>query len=615
MIKQLMLSCLLGLGLIFMLALIFDPPSQASGPEANPAATPDVSLAVFATGLSQPVDISHAGDERLFVVERAGRIRVVEANGTVLTTPFLDIDARVGSNDGEQGLLGLVFHPDYASNGYFYVNYTNNSGDTRISRFQVGSGTPNQANPASELILLAVDQDFANHNGGDLNFGPDGYLYIGLGDGGSSSDPNEHAQDLGSLLGKMLRLDVNAGSPYAIPPDNPFTATVGARAEIWALGLRNPWRFSFDRLTGDLYIADVGQDDWEEVDFQAASSPGGENYGWDCYEGNASFELAGCGSPSNYIFPIHVYDHNEGCSITGGYVYRGSQYPALGGHYLFADFCSSKLWSLKRDGQGVWQTTSLGDVPLNPSSFGENVDGELFIAGYSNNGVIYRVTVADTPLTGLSANNDSPVYLGETTTLSAAIETGDNPVYAWAFGDGRSGSGQVVNHTYAATGTFTAIVTASNNSSLLTATTAVTVLTPILSGPPNPAISLLKTVSANTNCVLPGTANLVLTATSTTAPITVTYCYFVRNTGNITFVTHTLNDDQFGLLLNDDLAILALDGILTYSRSAAINQSVTNVAVWEAAAGTFTATATATATVTYIAPQGIFLPIIMKSET
>ncbi|MEW5989147.1 MAG: PQQ-dependent sugar dehydrogenase, partial [Chloroflexota bacterium] len=371
----------------------------------SPQGTVDLSFVPFATGLAEPVDIANAEDDRLFVVERQGTIRVVEADGTVLETPFLDIDDRVGSAGSEQGLLGLAFHPDYASNGYFYVNYTNNSGDTRVSRFSRDPSDPNLADPNSELILLGVDQPYSNHNGGDLNFGPDGYLYIGLGDGGSGGDPGNRAQDPLELLGKMLRIDVDpaggnppdcgTGNNYSIPPDNPLVGVTGCD-EIWALGVRNPWRFSFDRLTGEMFIGDVGQESWEEVSYQPAASVGGENYGWRCYEGFHPYNLQGCGQPEDYVFPAIEYSSgggggNDGCAITGGFVYRGGLYPNLYGVYVFSDYCSSNFWTLVPDGSGGWTLTLVEPtVGFNPSTFGESAAGELYVADLYG-GTIYHV--------------------------------------------------------------------------------------------------------------------------------------------------------------------------------------------------------------------------------
>jgi glucose/arabinose dehydrogenase len=357
------------------------------------SAQPVLDFQPFASGLSQPVDIVHAGDERLFILEKAGRIRILDAAGNLQAEPFLDIVDRVRSSGSEQGLLGLAFHPDYAENGFFYVNYTNREGDTHISRFQVSAGNPDQANRTSERVLLEVAQPYSNHNGGDLAFGPDGYLYIGLGDGGSGGDPQNFAQNRQSLLGKMLRIDVDNGDPYAIPPDNPFAETDETLDEIWALGLRNPWRFSFDRLTGDLWTADVGQNAWEEVNFQPADSEGGENYGWRCYEGNADFNTGGCPAASQLTFPVHVYPHGgPGCrSVTGGYVYRGDDFPNMQGYYIYADFCTGEVWGLLSEVEDDFVNVVLYDFdPSEIVSFGEDQNGELYVAAFQK-GIIYRI--------------------------------------------------------------------------------------------------------------------------------------------------------------------------------------------------------------------------------
>ena len=359
------------------------------------SAQPLIELQVYLTGFSLPVSIAHAGDERLFIVQKGGTIRIIDGNGAALAQPFLNISARVNSAASERGLLGLAFHPDYANNGYFFVNYTNSAGNSRISRFSRSPANPNQGDPDSELILLEVNQPFSNHNGGCVLFGPDGYLYTSMGDGGSGGDPMNTGQTRSNLLGKMLRLDVDGGTPYAIPADNPFVSDNTTRNEIWALGLRNPWRFSFDRLTGDLWIADVGQNAWEEINFQPAGSPGGENYGWRCYEGFAAYNTNGCGDPAGYTQPVHVYPNNSsvGCSVTGGYVYRGSAFPFLYGKYIYADFCSGRFWSLESDGQGGWVNTELLDGANNQFvAFGEDAEGELYVAAISQ-GTIYRVRV------------------------------------------------------------------------------------------------------------------------------------------------------------------------------------------------------------------------------
>ena len=367
---------------------------------AAAAAAQDVVLQPVVSGLTRPVVVTHAGDARLFIVEKSGYIRIVDAGGSLLPTPFLDIHTLV-STGNEQGLLGLAFHPNYASNGFFYVNYTDTSGDTQVVRYAV-SGDPDVADAGSDTPVIDVAQPFANHNGGDLHFGPDGFLYISIGDGGAGCDPGDEAQDGASLLGKLLRIDVDSGSPYAVPPSNPFVGPDGIADEIWSVGLRNPWRFSFDRTTGDLWIGDVGQNAFEEIDYQPASSSGGENYGWDCREGFASAASAsGCGTTAvclpltMFTEPVHDFSHGDGCSVTGGYRYRGSASPGLAGVYVFSDYCNGELRGLTTsDGGMTWDLQSLrpADGGLNPTAFGEDIDGELYVA--SDGGTIYRLTVA-----------------------------------------------------------------------------------------------------------------------------------------------------------------------------------------------------------------------------
>ena len=279
-------------------------------------------LVPYATGFSSPVDVTHAGDDRLFVVEQGGRIKIIDGTGTVLATPFLNISSLTNSG-GERGLLGLAFHPDYATNGYFFVNYTDLSGDTRVVRYSRSADDPNVADPNSAMQVIFIDQTQGNHNGGCIKFGPDGYLYIGMGDGGGAGDQSNLSQNTNVLLGKMLRLDVDSETPYAIPADNPFVGNENVRDEIWAIGVRNPWRFSFDRETGDMWMGDVGQNAFEEINFQPADSPGGENYGWRCYEADSPYNLSGC--TGDYVFPAYAIPHTTGvCSITGGFVYRGT---------------------------------------------------------------------------------------------------------------------------------------------------------------------------------------------------------------------------------------------------------------------------------------------------
>jgi len=353
----------------------------------------DLELESFASGFNRPVNIKHAGDDRLFVVEQDGIIKIVNSDGTVETTNFLDIDNIVGSTGNEQGLLGLAFHPNFATNGYFFVNYTNNSGDTVISRFSRIGVDPTIADPNSELIILTYSQPYTNHNGGELQFGPDGYLYISSGDGGSGGDPQNNSQNLNSLLGKLLRIDVNnssASNPYTIPADNPFVGNASARDEIWAYGLRNPWKFSFDSANDDLWIADVGQNAREEIN-QIASTAAGLNYGWRCYEGNSSYNLSGCPSSSTMTFPVSEYSHSGGrCSITGGYVYRGSTYPNLVGSYLFGDVCSQEIGYLKFE-NGSWNST-FESFSGNWVAFGEDINGELYVSNLS--GSVFKISDA-----------------------------------------------------------------------------------------------------------------------------------------------------------------------------------------------------------------------------
>lgn len=347
---------------------------------------------------------------RLFIVEKQGRIKVLNLKTGVLNaTLFLDIDALVGgglSTNDERGLLGLAFHPDYQNNGYFYVDYTNNVGTTTVARYSV-SNDPEVADPGSALILLTIFQPFSNHNGGWIGFGPnDGFLYISTGDGGSAGDPGNRAQDItNQLLGKMLRIDVDGndgpGGNYGIPAGNPFVGITGDD-EIWAYGLRNPWRSSFDRATGDLYIADVGQNAWEEIDFQPADSTGGENYGWRCYEGDHTFNTGGCPPAKTMVFPIHEYSHALGRSLTGGYVYRGCAIPTLDGTYFFADYVFTRLWSFTYEGKNNPTVTSR-IAELSPSSdgfsinqissFGEDARGELYIVdqGSGFSGQVFKI--------------------------------------------------------------------------------------------------------------------------------------------------------------------------------------------------------------------------------
>lgn len=367
----------------------------AAAATAASVAWPQIFLTPVTSGLSLPVHITHAGDGsgRLFIVERAGRIRIFK-NGALLGTSFLDITSRVLDTGSEQGLLSVAFPPGYgASKNHFYVYYVNNSGHLVIARYQVSAGNADVADDTTEQIVLTVlHPGQSNHNGGQLAFGPnDGFLYAGTGDGGGGGDVPNNAQTHNVLLGKLLRIDVETGTPttYTVPVTNPYTQSVGYQPEIWALGLRNPWRFSFDRQTHDLYIGDVGQNAWEEVDFQPAASLGGENYGWRILEGTHCFNPAtNCIPPSQYSAPVAEYSHSIGCSVTGGFVYRGSTYGLMQGMYFYADYCSGRIWGLKYD--GGWQTQELKDTTYNISTFGEDEAGNLYLASYGD-GQIYLV--------------------------------------------------------------------------------------------------------------------------------------------------------------------------------------------------------------------------------
>jgi glucose/arabinose dehydrogenase len=381
-----------------------------------------------AQGLTLPLYVTAPpGDtHRLFIVEQrtgtSADIKILNLlTGTVSATPFLTINGV--STGTEQGLLGLAFHPSYASDGYFYVDFTDSTGTTNIRRYTVSSN-PDVADPNSAYPILSVAQPYSNHNGGWVAFGPDGYFYVALGDGGSGGDPQNRAQNVDVLLGKLLRIDVDGddfpldpNTNYAVPPDNPFVGGTG-NAAIWAYGLRNPWRDSFDRLTGDLYIADVGQSSWEEIDFQPAGSPGGQNYGWRCYEGDHAYNTTGCASPDTMVFPIYEYDHSNGnCAITGGYVYRGQQICDLQGTYFFADYCSAQIWSFRYDGTNLTELTNRtaelapgGGLSINSiTSFGEDAAGELYIC--DQGGEVFKIVPVG-PRKG-DMNNDGTVDFGD----------------------------------------------------------------------------------------------------------------------------------------------------------------------------------------------------------
>ena len=369
-------------------ATVLPPTETPINPPPDATTFPNPDNYVWETvvsGLERPVDIQHAGDERLFIIEKVGRIRILQ-NGQLIDFPYLNITDRVGSGGNEQGLLGLAFHPNYAETGLFFVNYTDKGGDTVIARYRV-TADPNIGDPSSEVILLQAKQPFGNHNGGGLDFGPDGYLYIALGDGGSAGDPLGYGQSLDTWLGKILRIDVDTiEPPYGVPSDNPFSDI--QRSEIWAYGLRNPWRISFDSATGDLYIGDVGQGQWEEINFVPAGAPGGINFGWKYFEGTHGYDGA---PPQGVQFepPVAEYDHGQGCSVTGGYVYRGTM-PEWNGIYLYGDYCSGTVWGLIRSGGG-WQAQALFGAVGSITSFGQDQSGEVYIA--TDSGQILRLVL------------------------------------------------------------------------------------------------------------------------------------------------------------------------------------------------------------------------------
>lgn len=363
--------------------------SEPGDPGETPG-QPALRLVEVASGLQSPVHLTApATDARLFIVEQPGRIRIVE-NGQLLPTPFLDIAAKVSSG-GERGLLSVAFHPGYAQNGQFYVNYTDKAGDTRIERYRV-SANRNLADPASASPVLHVRQPYSNHNGGLVVFGPDGMLYVGMGDGGGGGDPEEAGQDPLQLLGKLLRIDVDAAQPYGMPAGNPYAGGSGGRGEMWALGMRNPWRFSFDHAANLLYVADVGQNRLEEVNVVPAGE-GGVNYGWDVMEASDCFEPSSGCSREGLTLPVLEYTHDDGCSITGGFVYRGQAIPGLQGHYLYADYCEGWVRSFRyADGQAADKRSyPLPDVG-NISSFGEDSQRELYVI--SHRGTVHRIAPA-----------------------------------------------------------------------------------------------------------------------------------------------------------------------------------------------------------------------------
>jgi glucose/arabinose dehydrogenase len=357
---------------------------------AATAGAQQIALKEIVRGLDMPVAITHAADTRLFITLQRGRVMIWDGT-SLLPAPFLDITPLVRCC-GEQGLLSIAFHPHYRDNGFFFVYYVDRNRFVTIARYQAGSD-PNRADPASAKVLLQIDHSaHDNHNGGQLQFGPDGFLYIGTGDGGGGGDPDGNSQKLSALFGKMLRIDIDSGSPYAIPPSNPFVGRSDAMPEIWAYGLRNPWRFSFDRATSDLWIADVGQGAWEEVDLQPPTSIGGENYGWNRMEGKHCYPPGSSCNPSLYTLPIVEYGHNAAdcsASITGGYRYRGARFSRMAGIYFYGDYCNGGIWGVTQQGNS-WTVRSLITTRIAASTFGEDLSGEIYVADYAT-GVIYQI--------------------------------------------------------------------------------------------------------------------------------------------------------------------------------------------------------------------------------
>ena len=362
-------------------ALLATTLTLSSFGQAELQSPPEVAFQSFiSTGLNDPVRIVPSEDGYLFVIEQGdGDVEVYNLAG-VHQGKFLDISSLI-STGSERGLLGLAFHPNYLTNGKFYLNYTNNGGDTVVSEWTV-SGSPTVADSGSEEILMTIPQDFSNHNGGHIAFGPDGYLYIGMGDGGSGNDPNGRAQNMNSLLGKMLRIEVVGNGTYGIPASNPYVGVGAAADEIWAFGVRNPWNFNFDSQTGDLWIGDVGQDAWEEIDFQPAASVGGENYGWRCWEGNATHITSSC-QPDPHVGPVAVHQHtgfSGWCSITGGTVYRGNEFAGMQGYYLYTDYCFGEIHALKDDGAGGFDAFLVnGTGHFGYTQITTGLDGTMYI--------------------------------------------------------------------------------------------------------------------------------------------------------------------------------------------------------------------------------------------
>jgi len=443
-----------GVALLILIGTLSASPDRTASaepiePRGNPAALAassafTIGLELVSSGLSAPVHVTNAGDSsgRLFVIEQAGTVRVIK-NGALLGAPYLNITAQVACCS-EQGLLSIAFDPDFQATRTFYLNYTNLAGNTVIERYTVADATADVANVVSHNVVLTIDQPEANHNGGQLQFGPnDNYLYIGMGDGGGGGDqhgPIGNAQNPAVLLGKMLRINVRGVPTYTIPATNPFTQTVGYRPEIWALGVRNPWRFAFDRANGDLFIGDVGQDCYEEIDYQPGNSAGGQNYGWRQMEGLHPFNLNNfndCNrapiTPAGLTLPVAEIAHPDGEAIVGGYVYRGNSFPGIQGKYFFADEVTGRLWSMERV-TSTWVTTEQAVPTHNYSSFGEDQAGELYIVDYGG-GAIYQIVsaphVSPTDLTtSTKSASHSTAKQGDVITYTIVLRSTGGPLSA-----------------------------------------------------------------------------------------------------------------------------------------------------------------------------------------
>ncbi|MDB5283215.1 MAG: type sorting protein [Bacteroidota bacterium] len=395
---------------------------------------PQLNLVVVDTGFLGPLDLKSCGDDRLFIVERSGKIRILHKGGGIEPIPFLDIGPSLNMGDAEQGLLGLAFSPTYKQDGFFYLNYNTGTGAgaTQISRFHVNALDSNIADAASEVSVLTFAQSFSEHKGGDMMFGPDGYLYISQGDGGDNNtgpDPLGNGQNKNTFLGKILRIDVRNQSTYAVPTTNPFVGQANVKEEIWAYGFRNPWRASFDKLTGDLWIGDVGQDNYEEVNFQAALADGGQNYGWKCREGLHPYDTTGCAS-SGFTDPVFEYDHSDSvsCAVIGGFVYRGTQSAKLFGTYVFADYCNGRLYTLKQTSPGIFAADTFPILPVVMChSMGQDNNGELYTLG--ENGWVYHIA---------ETSDCKPVaFVSSTDTIEGCLPmmlnalSGDTLSYQW----------------------------------------------------------------------------------------------------------------------------------------------------------------------------------------